>query len=211
MSSAGKRPLPNGWRWVRLGEVVREARGGFACGERDETGVIQLRMNNVTPRGQFDRSSFVRVPADPSTLAVYRLEAGDVRFNNTNSTDLVGKTALFRGHEEPIVFSNHFTRLRTMAERLSPAFLALWLQAQWQQGFFAKICNRWIGQSAVQRDKLLALEILLPPLSEQRRIAATLTEQMAMVRRARKALEEELDTINALPAALLRQAFEAGL
>ena len=76
---------------------------------------------------------------------------------------------------------------------------------------FAEICNRWIGQSAVQRDKLLALEIPLPPLPEQRRIAAILNEQMAAVEQAHKALEQQLDMINQLPGALLRQAFNGEL
>lgn len=160
------RSLPPGWQRARLRDVIREAQGGFASGERDDNGVIQLRMNNVTTGGQCDWSSFIRVPADSATVASYKLGPGDVLFNNTNSTDLVGKTALFEGWTEPVVFSNHFTRLRTVAELLSPGFLALWLQAQWHERFFANICNRWIGQSAVQREKLLALEMPLPPLSE---------------------------------------------
>jgi len=56
-----------------------------------------------------------------------------------------------------------------------------------------------------------ALRIPCPPISEQRRIAAILNEQMAMVARARKAAEEELETINTLPAALLRTAFAGEL
>jgi type I restriction enzyme S subunit len=88
-----------------------------------------------------------------------------------------------------------------------PDFLASWLNHQWQQGVFAAICNKWIGQSAVKADKLLNLDFSLPPLSGQRRIAAVLREEMAAVEQARAAVEEELQTINALPAALLRRAF----
>jgi len=47
----------------------------------------------------------------------------------------------------------------------------------------------------------------LPPLPEQKRIAAILREQTAAVERARAAAEEELGTINALQGALLRRAF----
>jgi type I restriction enzyme S subunit len=200
------RPLPTGWRWARLGEVIQEAQGGFASGAHDPNGVIQLRMNNVTNRGQFDWSLFIRVPADSEILKTYELRTGDVLFNNTNSTDLVGKTAMFQAHGEPVVFSNHFTRIRAVTDRLSPAFLAMWLQAQWQQKLFANICNRWIGQSAVQRGKLLALEMPLPPLAEQQRIAAILTEQMAAVERARAAAEAQLEAAKALPAAYLRSS-----
>jgi type I restriction enzyme S subunit len=192
-----------------LGEVCREAQVGFACGERDPVGVIQLRMNNVTKRGEFDWSSLVRVPTDAAAIAAYQLQRGDVLFNNTNSTDLVGKTALFVDYKEPVVFSNHFTRLRVDPDLLSSDYLALWLRLQWQQRLFANICNRWIGQSAVQRDKLLDLRIPLPPLDEQKRIAAILNEQMAAVERARAASEARLDAAKSLPAAFLRAVFNS--
>jgi type I restriction enzyme S subunit len=208
MARAG---LPDGWRWVKLGALVSLAQHGFATGERDAGGVIQVRMNNVTTLGQFDWASLTRVPADPELVERYRLQAGDVLFNNTNSAELVGKTALFDGHDEPVVFSNHFTRVRANPEALNPRFLALWLQQQWQSGAFAAICNRWIGQSAIQRPKLLALEIPLPPLAEQKRIAEILKEQMAATEQLRRALAEQLETINKLPAALLREAFTGGL
>ena len=92
-----------------------------------------------------------------------------------------------------------------------PGFLAAWLNRQWLLGIFASICNSWIGQSAVKPSKLLSLELPLPPLPEQKRIAAILNEQMAAVERARKAAEEEMAAINALPAALLRRAFAGEL
>ena len=198
---------PASWRWVRLGEVVREAQGGFAAGDRDPDGVIQLRMNNVTTRGQFDWSSYLRVPKREDLLTKYSLEPGDVLFNNTNSTELVGKSALFNGYDEPVVFSNHFTRLRVVEDRLLPNFLALLLQHYWQERLFASICNRWVGQSAVQRDKLLALEVPLPPLPEQRRIAARLTEQMAAVERAWVAARLQVEATQELPAAYSRSIF----
>jgi len=199
--------LPEGWRWVKLEEVISEAQSGFACGERDPKGVIQLRMNNVDTRGNFVWNEFIRVPANIETFAQYQLAPEDVLFNNTNSTELVGKSAFFTGYQEPVVYSNHFTRLRTDKSLLTPIFLAVWLNHQWIQGVFANICNRWIGQSAVKSNKLLALDFPLPPLPEQKRIAAILNEQLAAVERARKAAEDELAAINALPAALLRRAF----
>ncbi len=210
-SRPGAAPLPAGWRWVRLGEVIESAQAGFACGKRDPDGIIQLRMNNLDTRGSFVWDNFLRVPREGNKVDQFILSAGDVLFNNTNSTELVGKSALFEGHGEEVVFSNHFTRLRPRAGSLCSAFLARWLLAQWQAGVFAAICNRWIGQSAVKADKLLGLSIPLPPLPEQRRIVAVLNDQLAAADKARAAAEAELQTINALPAALLRRAFSGGL
>ncbi len=53
--------------------------------------------------------------------------------------------------------------------------------------------------------------IPLPPLPDQQRIAVQLKAQMVAVEKARKAAEAELKAINALPAALLRRAFNGEL
>ena len=205
----GTKTLPDGWRWVRLGEVIAEAQPGFACGERDPNGVIQLRMNNVDTRGTVVWDEFIRVPADDNLVERFRLVEGDVVFNNTNSTELVGKTALFTGYREPVVYSNHFTRLRVERNQADTRYVAAWILLQWQSRVFENICNRWIGQSAVKNDKLLAMEIPLPPLEEQQRIATTLEEQLASVERARVATEAQLEAAKALPSAYLRRVFDS--
>lgn len=199
--------IVEGWPHVPLDRLLESAQAGFASGQRSDSGVIQLRMNNVNTQGQFVWDRFLRVPASQSVIDEYRLCPGDVVFNNTNSTELVGKSALFQGHAEPVVYSNHFTRLRVRREALSPPYLAAWLNHEWQRGTFAEICNRWIGQSAVKANKLLALSIPLPPLAEQERIAGWLSQGMEQAAEARCAALAQLAAIQALPAALLREAF----
>jgi type I restriction enzyme S subunit len=205
----GQKPLPQGWRWVRLADVIREAQPGFASGLREPNGVLQLRMNNVGTRGNLVWDEVLRVPLEGRSLADCTLAPGDVVFNNTNSTELVGKSALFEGCAEAVVYSNHFTRLRVVVEALDPGYLANWLLSQWQAGVFRGLCNRWIGQSAVKNDRLLSLEIPLPSLAEQRRIAATLREQIATVEKARAAAEAQLEAAKAMPGAYLREVFRS--
>jgi restriction endonuclease S subunit len=54
-----------------------------------------------------------------------------------------------------------------------------------------------------------ALEIPLPPLSEQRAIAKRLSEQMEQVDAARQAAQAQLEWIDVLPSAILREVFGA--
>jgi len=180
MSQENDRQLPDGWQWVKLGELIQVAQPGFACGERDVQGVIQLRMNNLDTRGNLIWDDFIRIPATTDQILKYKLATNDVVFNNTNSTELVGNSALFVEQKEPVVYSNHFTKIRTITEKLEPSYLSSWLVHQWQKGTFSNLCNRWIGQSAVKNDKLLDLLIPLP-----------------------------LEAAKALPAAYLRAVFES--
>lgn len=63
----------------------------------------------------------------------------------------------------------------------------------------------------IRTEEVACVEVPLPPLVEQQRIAAGLQDHMAAVDKARAAVEAELNTINALPAALLRRAFNGEL
>ena len=59
----------------------------------------------------------------------------------------------------------------------------------------------------IRIDEVLSTPIPLPPLDEQRRIAARLREQLAEIDRAKAALETQRKAIDARPAALLREVF----
>ncbi len=195
-------------RTVRIGDVVDSAQSGFASGKRDESGVIQLRMNNVDTTGVIDLSEHIRVPVDEKQIDRYSLKENDILFNNTNSTELVGKSAIFRSYAEPVVFSNHFTRIRVNNEQADSEFLCFYINHLWQKKVFIEICQRWIGQSSVNFNKLAILPIALPDLHEQRQVAARLKAQLAEVEVTRKKAEDQLEAINRLPAAYLRDAFE---
>lgn len=181
--------LPKGWTEVALGEVVVEARPGFASGDDLDQGLFQFRMNNLDREGRFDFSKKRRVTFDPDKTERFLLHPGDVLFNATNSPEMVGKSAFFNGHEEPAVFSNHFLRLRP-GPALDGRYLARWLQLLFRRGVFAAGCRKWVNQATYGKDSLLGLRIPLPPLEEQRRIAAILDKADELRAQRRAALEQ---------------------
>lgn len=191
---------------AKLSDVVVDIQAGVACGQRSNTGVIQLRMNNVSTLGVVDFSSHIRIPSEFIDSDMY-LKAGDVVFNNTNSVELVGKTALFEGHEEPVAFSNHFSRLRTDPKKILPSYLSYWLQHLWHSRRFQSICDRWVGQAAVQRSKLEQLEIPLVHPNEQDRIASKLKQQLSVVANARLAAHNQALDVHKLMPLILASAF----
>jgi len=126
---------------------------------------------NVSSQGRIDRSVLKYVDPSTSGRTDLRLRRGDVLFNNTNSPELVGKTALFDEDDEP-AFSNHMTRLRTDPAKLDPAYLALRLHQAWREGYFAEHCNNHVSQASVSRDVLRDFQTELPPLEVQQAIVA---------------------------------------
>jgi type I restriction enzyme S subunit len=181
---------------------------GFACGRKDVAGgVPHLRMNNVKD-GALDMTLVRRIPRDEAKARNRFAEPGDVLFNNTNSTALVGKSCVFTARPEPCAFSNHLTRLRTNPERLTSEWLSLCLRELWLKGFFAAHCVEFVGQSAFNKDKLLAVPIPLPPLAEQRRLVARIEALSARLTQARQARQEAAVEADELTPLIQRNMYE---
>lgn len=174
------------WDMLPLGTpgLLLVAQPGYACGQKDvDGGVPHLRMNNVSKNGSIDMTLIRRIPGDVAEAQGRFLEIGDVILNNTNSTELVGKSCIFPGWEERCAFSNHLTKLRPNPERMLPQWLHCCLRNLWCDGFFATSCTEFVGQSAFNKNTLLAVEIPVPPLAEQRRIVGRIE---ALTKRAEK-------------------------
>ncbi|UUX93379.1 restriction endonuclease subunit S [Methanoplanus endosymbiosus] len=203
--------LPEGWIWTRLETILSEAQTGFACGKRDPEGIIQLRMNNVNTKGSFNWNKIIRVPKDYNNkIGFYLLREGDILFNNTNSIDLVGKSARFDYFEQPIVFSNHFTRLRVIEDTPNSSFITIWLNNLWSANVFKNLCNKWVNQSAINRDKLKNLTFPLPPLAEQHRIVERVDALMKLCDDLESRQESESENRRLLLLSVLKNLEDAG-
>jgi type I restriction enzyme S subunit len=182
--------LPAGWAATTLkAGLVSNIQTGFACGKhsRDARGIAHLRPMNVSEDGRIVLEDVKYI--DPSEVDCEErwLRRSDVVFNNTNSPELVGKTALYE-LDEPRAFSNHMTRLRC-ADAIDAKFCALLLHHRWQQGEFFEKCNNHVSQASVGREVLLDTELCLPPLPEQHRIVAQVEALLEQVTRARARLD----------------------
>ena len=181
--------MKQSWKTKAIGDAIETARTGFASGEDVEYGVLQIRMNNIANDGAFDWTKQRRVPAPKNGILRYQAANGDVLFNQTNSPELVGKSAFFPGFSEAVTFSNHFICLSPREGVLDGKYLSRWLHMQWRQGIFKGLCKQWVNQATVSKGSLLELEIPLPPLDEQKRIAAILDQADDLRRKRLRAIE----------------------
>ncbi|MCD6194578.1 MAG: restriction endonuclease subunit S [Candidatus Aminicenantes bacterium] len=183
--------IPKEWQVLRLESLINEIRNGFASGKRDENGIVQIRMNNVTTDGHLVLDTYLKVPI-PRNVDDWILKEGDFLFNNTNSYDLVGKSAIFKGVPFRCTFSNHFTRIRFKMNLVIPEIILFHFILLWEKGFFKSIAIRHVGQSAVHTKHLLRLKLPLPPLPEQKKIAeilSTVDKRLELLRSKKAKLE----------------------
>lgn len=172
-------------------------------------GLPVLRMGNIFEgRILWDDLRFIQLPEEEERK--YRLGKGDILFNRTNSAELVGKTAVFNEFREA-VFASYLIRFRVIERLAEPYFVAAYINSPLGRNFIEAKMARAIGQVNISASTMHTMPIPIPPLCEQKRIAATLFEQMAESEKLRKSLEEQLDGINKLPTTFLRQAFNGEL
>lgn len=205
--------VPEGWIVAALGDgLVENVQPGFACGahNRGGEGVAHLRPMNVNASGKIELSDVKYVPMELADRDERTLRPDDVLFNNTNSPELVGKTAVYED-AEPRAFSNHMTRIRCRAEVLDPRYCAAALHFRWQSGHFASVCNNHVSQASISRAVLLATEIPLPPLAEQKRIVAKVESLLAKVQSARARLARAPLLLKRLRQSILAAACDGRL
>ncbi|MCK4250410.1 restriction endonuclease subunit S [candidate division WOR-3 bacterium] len=166
--------IPKEWEVVRLEQVIKNIRNGFASGKRDDNGVVQIRMNNVTTDGKVIFDSYLKVPK-PDNINEWLLDSGDFLFNNTNSYDLVGKSAVFKESPFPCTYSNHFTRIKFNTSSTHPNFILYHFLVLWRKGYFKSVAIRHVGQAAVHNRYLLKLSIPLPSIVEQRKVVGIIS------------------------------------
>lgn len=157
-----------------LREVVNYTIAGFGVGKEEqdltETGYIQIRPTNVDEFGllKFNRNIYLNreyLTTKKSNI----IQKNDILFNNTNSQELVGKTAFF--NLDGIYFhSNHITRINVRDEKILPKFLWILLNIYQRKKIFYTICTNWNNQSGVGLELLNSLKILVPENEIQKRV-----------------------------------------
>jgi len=204
-------PLPQEWRVMRLGELVEKnlllIRSGFPRGQHNELGdgVPHLRPFNITNDGNLDLSH-IKYVSPPSDNDPHWLYSNDVIFNNTNSEELVGKTAIF-DRTGWFVLSNHMTLLRVLdPNQINAYWLSRQLHYFWYSGLYQSLCRRHVNQASISLERLKGILIPLPPLAEQRAIAHVLRT----VQRAKQAADGVIAALKDLKKSLMQHLFTYG-
>jgi len=201
--------LPKGWAWTELGEIAIEINSGFPSGRWKrgaENGVPHLRPMNIATKGKIDLADVKYVQAEGYDA----LSKGDVVFNNTNSPELLGKTAYIR-EDTNWAYSNHMTRIRFVPSLMEPAFIGHYLHFLFRNGYFKTRCVHHVNQASIGKDFLSKMRVPFPPSSEQKRVVTKLEELFACVDAGVEGLRKVKVQLKRYRQAVLKYAFEGKL
>lgn len=194
--------LPKGWKWVKLGDVCYEDKN-IVDPESEEAKVLPyLSLEHVeSETGKILKNGECIENEGQSTTFL---------FNNNHV--LYGK---LRPYLNKVALPGYEGRCTTELipflpdnSLISREFLALVLRRKET----VEVSMRGVTGSRMPRanmKELLQMQIPLPPLLEQKRIAKILNDCLAAVEKARQAGQAQLEAAQSLPAAYLREVFES--
>ncbi|WP_141044770.1 restriction endonuclease subunit S [Campylobacter coli] len=170
---------------------------------------MHLRTHNISTDGNLNFDTLIKIKREFIKEKQSFIEKNDILFNNTNSTELVGKTALVTQNYN-YAFSNHLTKIK-LKNQYNSKLVVFYFVLLLKNKYFEKICHQWIGQSGINIDKLKKIQIPLPPLKEQEQIASHLDELSSHVKNLKQNYQAQIKDLQELKKSLLDKAFKGNL
>ena len=182
---------------VRLGDHAKLIRGITfkpvdKCDPHDERTVVCMRTKNV--QATLDASDLIAVPRNLVKNSEKMLSTGDILVSSANSWNLVGKCCQVPTLQYPSTAGAFISILRPKTEQLESSYLYRWFSSVEIQRRLRSFANQTTNISNLNHKKTLELQIPLPPLPEQKRIAGILDAADALRAKRREALAQ-LDTL----------------
>jgi type I restriction enzyme S subunit len=186
---------PVGWKKTALDHVA-EVQTGIAKGKPINGAAVTvpyLRVANVQD-GHVDLSVMKEISLKPSEVDRYSLRKGDVLFTEGGDFDKLGRGTVWNGEIEPCLHQNHVFAVRPKPDRLLPEFLAFQAASQYGRRYFQLSSKQSTNLASINSSQLKQFPVLLPPISEQRKIAEIL-----------QTWDEAIEKLEALRATKLRR------
>lgn len=203
--------LPNGWISEKLGNIARKITKGATpttYGYRFQTsGINFIKIQNVSG-GIIDLSSITDFISEEAHQNQKKsiLMVDDVLFSIAGT---IGETAIVKSQHLPANTNQAFAIISGFSNLLVPKYLEFQLRSFVSQK--TKDKARGGAMNNVSLDDLKNLELLLPPLTEQRRIIAKIEELFSELDKGIESLKTAREQIRVYRQALLKHAFEGKL
>lgn len=200
-------------RLVQLGELASIVRG-ISFPKEDKRSeplpghVACLRTTNVQRSVEWDDLWFV--PEGHVKREEQFVRTGDILISTANSYELVGKVAPVHGLPHKATLGAFISLIRP-TDSVDPKFLYHQLAWGKTQGRIRETASTTTNISNVSTKKLLALDLFVPELDEQRRIVAEIDKQFSRLDEAVANLQRVKANLKRYKAAVLKAAVEGRL
>ena len=168
--------VPKGWEWCRLRDVIYPPKYGTSSKSLSNGNVPVLRMGNIQD-GEvvYDKLVFSNNVEDNRK---YLLQDGDLLFNRTNSAELVGKTAIFKGNRH-VIYAGYLILLRPI--KTNSEYLNYIFSSPYVRSYCKEVKTIGVQQCNINAEKVSQLLVPIAPFEEQMRIVDKIKEVLPSV------------------------------
>jgi type I restriction enzyme S subunit len=194
--------LPNGWEWVKLGEISITNESGWSpqCLKTSrsgkEWGVLKV---SAVSWGEFKPEENKALPQIMEARPECEVRIGDFLLSRANTQDLVARSVVVKMAPIHLMMSDKIVRFNFF-ERIDKHFINISNLSNFARHYYARNAS---GTSSsmknVSREIMCNLPIPLPPIAEQHRIVAKIDQLMALC----DALEQQIDAATGKQTKLL--------
>jgi type I restriction enzyme S subunit len=198
-----------------IGSLADSERGSFKIGpfgsslKKDElvsSGIPVVGIENVLPNRFVTSYRKFITEKKFEQLHQYEILHGDILVTTMGT---IGRAAVVPQGIGVAIIDSHLFRMRVDQSKVYPSYLCYGINGY--ETLQREIRSKSSGaiMAGLNTTILKECSIPLPPLNEQKRIAAILDEQMIAVERARAAAEAQLKAAKDLPTSYLRAVFDS--
>lgn len=163
---------PKGWAVARIGDLGRVQLGRQRA-PKYQTGVHTrpyVRVANVF-EDRIDISDVLSMDFDDKDFAQYRLEFGDILLNEGQSTELVGRPAMWRDEIHDCCFQNTLVRFQPNRTQMIPEFALTALLHYYRSGVLSQISSKTSNVAHLGAARFANLPLYYPPFDLQSEFA----------------------------------------
>jgi len=165
--------IPEEWEVQKLGNCIKgkpEYGINAAAVEFKKELPVYIRITDISDDGKFLQEK--KTSIDNTSSYKYFLQKNDIVFARTGST--TGKTYLYNSKDGELVFAGFLIRVKPNDKKLSAKYLKLYSETH-KYWHWVSIMSTRSGQPGINGAEYAQLEIPLPPLPEQQKIAQILS------------------------------------
>lgn len=202
--------IPVGWKWCRLRDVIYPPKYGTSSKSLSYGDVPVLRMGNIQDgKVVYDKLVFSNNVEDNRK---YILQDGDLLFNRTNSAELVGKTAIFKGNRH-VIYAGYLILLRPI--KTNSEYLNYIFSSPYVRSYCKEVKTIGVQQCNINAEKISQLLVPIAPFEEQMRIVDKIKEVLPSVDKY-SISQYNLDSLNVslsecLKKSILQEAIQGKL
>ena len=166
-----------------------------------------LRMGNINREGGLDWKDLV-YSNNEEDIEKFKLLHNDLLFNRTNSSEWVGKTAIYKG-ERPAIYAGYIIRLRTIF--VNADYINFVMNSQYHRNWCNDVKTDAVNQSNINAQKLSIFRVPLPPIEEQKRIVKEIKRWLSLIKIIKNGKENLQESIKQIKSKVLDLAIHGKL